>query len=52
VVALSPHPLRIGWVTSDGTHTVHDVVAKAEEELSATVLVDTNPTESGLSGEA
>jgi GGDEF domain-containing protein len=33
VVALSPHPVRVGWVTSDGTHTVHDVVAKAEAEL-------------------
>ena len=35
VVSLSPHRLRIGWVTSDGTHSVHDVVAKAEEELQA-----------------
>lgn len=33
VVALSPHAVRTGWVTSDGTHSVHDVVAKAEEEL-------------------
>jgi hypothetical protein len=35
VVALAPHPVRTGWVTSDGTHSVHDVVAKAEEELQA-----------------
>jgi GGDEF domain-containing protein len=35
VVALSPHPLRTGWVTSDGTHSVHEVVEKAEEELEA-----------------
>lgn len=35
VVALSPHPLRTGWVTSDGTHSVHEVVEKAEEELQA-----------------
>lgn len=35
VAALSPHRLRVGWVTSDGTHTVHDVVRKAEEELRA-----------------
>jgi len=35
VVALAPHPVRTGWVTCDGTHSVHDVVAKAEEELSA-----------------
>jgi hypothetical protein len=33
VVALSPHPVRVGWVTSDGTHTVHQVVEKAETEL-------------------
>jgi GGDEF domain-containing protein len=35
VVALAPHPLRIGWVTSDGTHSVHDVIRKAEEEIQA-----------------
>lgn len=35
VVALSPHPVRTGWVTSDGTHSVHEVVTKAEEELQA-----------------
>jgi GGDEF domain-containing protein len=35
VVGLSPYPLRTGWVTSDGTHTVHDVVTKAEKELRA-----------------
>jgi hypothetical protein len=35
VVALSPHPLRTGWATSDGTHSVHDVVTNAEEELKA-----------------
>jgi len=34
VVSLSPHPLRVGWVTSDGTHSVHEVVHKAEEEVS------------------
>jgi GGDEF domain-containing protein len=30
---LSPHPLRTGWVTSDGAHSVHEVVEAAEEEL-------------------
>jgi GGDEF domain-containing protein len=35
VVALAPHPVKTGWVTSDGAHSVHDVVAKAEEELEA-----------------
>lgn len=35
VVALSPHPVRTGWFTSDGTDSVHDVVEKAEEELRA-----------------
>jgi hypothetical protein len=35
VGTLSPHPLRVGWVTSDGTHSVHQVVAKAEEEITA-----------------
>jgi GGDEF domain-containing protein len=35
VVALAPHEVRTGWVTSDGTHSVHDVVTKAEEELQA-----------------
>jgi GGDEF domain-containing protein len=35
VVNLAPHPVRTGWVTSDGTHSVHDVVTKAEEELTA-----------------
>lgn len=35
VVALAPHETRTGWVTSDGTHSVHDVVMKAEEELKA-----------------
>lgn len=35
VVSLAPHPVRTGWVTSDGTHTVHDVVVRAEEELRA-----------------
>jgi GGDEF domain-containing protein len=35
VVALAPHPVRTGWVTSDGTHSVHDVITKAEEELQA-----------------
>lgn len=35
VVALCPHQVRTGWVTSDGTHTVHDVVTNAEQELRA-----------------
>lgn len=35
VVALSPHPLRTGWATSDGTHSVHEVITNAEEELQA-----------------
>jgi hypothetical protein len=35
VVGLCPYPLRTGWVTSDGLHTVHDVVTKAEKELRA-----------------
>lgn len=35
VVALAPHPVRTGWVTSDGTHSVHDIVAMAEDELRA-----------------
>lgn len=35
VVALAPHPVKTGWVTSDGTHSVHDVISKAEEELTA-----------------
>jgi GGDEF domain-containing protein len=35
VVALAPQPVRTGWVTSDGTHSVHDVVSNAEEELQA-----------------
>lgn len=33
VTTLAPHPVRVGWVTSDGTHSVHDVVARAEQEL-------------------
>lgn len=35
VVSLVPHPVRTVWVTSDGTHSVHDVVAKVEEKLLA-----------------
>jgi GGDEF domain-containing protein len=35
VVSLAPHPVRTGWVTSDGARSVHDVVARAEEELQA-----------------
>lgn len=33
VVSLSRHPVRTGWATSDGTHSVHEVVAEAAEEL-------------------
>jgi GGDEF domain-containing protein len=33
VAELAPHPVRVGWVTSDGSHSVHDVVARAEDEV-------------------
>jgi len=32
VAGLAAHPVRVGWVTSDGTHSVHDVVTRAEEK--------------------
>ncbi len=35
VAELTPCPVRVGWVTSDGTHTVHDVVFRAESEVQA-----------------
>jgi len=35
VAGLAAHPVRVGWVTSDGTHSVHDVVTRAEEEVRA-----------------
>jgi hypothetical protein len=33
VTELTGH--RVGWVTSDGTHSVHDVVTRAEEQVRA-----------------
>lgn len=35
VVELAPQPVRVGWVTSDGSHSVHDVVTRAEHEVKA-----------------
>lgn len=33
VAGLATHVVRTGWVTSDGTHSVHDVVTRAETEV-------------------
>lgn len=33
VVTLSSQSVRTGWATSDGSHSVHDVVTEAEDEL-------------------
>lgn len=33
VAELAPYPVRVGWVTSDGADTVHDLVRRAEAEL-------------------
>jgi len=30
---LAPYPVRVGWVTSDGADTVHDLVRRAAAEL-------------------
>lgn len=35
VTALAVRAQRAGWVTSDGTHSVHDVVTRAEAEIRA-----------------
>ncbi|GAB1512064.1 diguanylate cyclase domain-containing protein [Actinophytocola sp. KF-1] len=35
VTALVARPVRVGWATSDGTHSVHDVVARAEAAVLA-----------------
>lgn len=33
VTGLAARAVRVGWVTSDGTHSVHDVVTRAEAEV-------------------
>lgn len=33
VAGLAPYPVRVGWMTSDGAQSVHDVVSGAENEL-------------------
>ena len=35
VAGMVARPVRVGWATSDGTHSVHDVVARAEAEVLA-----------------
>ena len=33
VAGMVTQPVRVGWATSDGTHSVHDVVTRAEAEV-------------------
>jgi GGDEF domain-containing protein len=33
VAGMVARPVRVGWATSDGTHSVHDVVTRAEAEV-------------------
>lgn len=33
VAELAPHPVRVGWVTSDGADSVHDLVTGAHDRL-------------------
>ena len=35
VAGMVARPVRVGWATSDGTHSVHDVVTRAEAEVLA-----------------
>lgn len=35
VAELAARPVRVGWATSDGSHTVHDVVEQALGEVTA-----------------
>ncbi|MFI7677137.1 GGDEF domain-containing protein [Actinophytocola sp. NPDC049390] len=35
VAGLVTRPVRVGWATSDGTHSVHDVVSRAEAAVLA-----------------